>query len=430
MSAADRDVRMRGFRQRTEVGAVIELIRARVHRLGWEKVPVRQAAGRLLAEACVAPMPLPPFDRAAMDGFAVRGEETTGASPYQPLEFVIVGESRPGRSFAGHVGPGQAVRIMTGAPMPLGADTVVPAEYTEVAGPVVRVTEGFAPGRHVSCRGEDVAQGEVLLPSRRVLRPQDVAVLAAAGIAEVPVVVQPRVRILITGDELLPPGSVPHDAFIVDSNSVMLEALVRRDGGVPLTGAIVPDRPEAIRHALLEDNADMLLVSGGSSVGPEDHAPLVLAELGELVVHGVAMRPSSPAGLGWLGHKPVFLLPGNPVSCLAAYDFFAGLALRRMAGLQEHWPYPCRKRILAQKIVSAIGRVDYVRVQVRPEGVVPLAVSGASLLSTTTRADGFVVVPRDREGYAPGESVEVYHFDLFAVDSDQVSVYDKLTSAC
>jgi molybdopterin molybdotransferase len=157
--------------------------------------------------------------------------------------------------------------------------------------------------------------------------------------------------------------------------------------------------------------ADVVLVSGGSSVGTEDHAPAVLAELGELLVHGVAMRPSSPTGVGCIHGRPVFLLPGNPVSCLAAYDFFAGPAIRRLGGRSMDWPHRRVQLPLARKLVSAVGRVDYVRVQIVAGQVEPLATSGASILSSTTRADGFVIAPRDSEGSAAGEMVEVYLYD-------------------
>jgi molybdopterin molybdotransferase len=191
----------------------------------------------------------------------------------------------------------------------------------------------------------------------------------------------------------------------------MLEALVRRDGGIPLTGSIVPDRRDLVRAALLNSGAEVILVSGGSSVGTEDHAPMVLAEEGELTVHGVAMRPSSPAGIGFLGGRPVFLLPGNPVSCLAAYDFFGGPAIRRLGGRDMDWPHRRVQLPLARKLVSAVGRVDYVRVQVQEGQVEPMATSGASILSSTTRADGFVIVPRDSEGLPPGEMVVVFLYD-------------------
>jgi molybdopterin molybdotransferase len=406
-----KDVRMRGFQDRADVAAVVALIDGRVRPLPPEDVDLRTAGGRVLAADVTAGVPVPGFDRAAMDGYALRGGETFGAGPYNPLEFEVVGTSLPGRPFAGHVGAGQAVRIMTGAPVPDGADAVLPAENAEEAGDRVRVSEPVPPGRHVGRRGEDVQVGAVVLRAGRVLRPQDVAVLASIGAAPVPVVRQPRVAVIVTGDELLPAGTKPEGCRIVDSNSVMLEALVRRDGGLPAVLPLVPDTREAVRAALAGADVDVLLVSGGSSVGQEDHAPRVLAELGELPVHGVALRPASPAGVGFMGGRPAFLLPGNPVSCLCAYDLFAGRAVRRLGGRSPEMPYRSVMLPLARKIASAVGRVDYVRVRVEGGAVEPLATSGASVLSSTTRADGFVLVPRDSEGHAPGERVTVYLYD-------------------
>jgi len=201
----------------------------------------------------------------------------------------------------------------------------------------------------------------------------------------------------------------------VDSNSVMLAALVRRDGGVPTVAPIVPDRRGAVRTALEQPRTDVILISGGSSVGQEDHAPRVLAELGELPVHGVALRPASPAGVGFLNGRPVFLLPGNPVSCLCAYDLFAGRSIRRLGGRAPELPYATVTLPLARKLASAVGRVDYVRVQIKDGKVEPLATSGAAILSSTTRADGFVLVPRDSEGAAAGDPVQIYLYDSLRV---------------
>jgi molybdopterin molybdotransferase len=183
--------------------------------------------------------------------------------------------------------------------------------------------------------------------------------------------------------------------------------LVARDGGEALESPIVRDRPDDIRAAL-QMPADITLVSGGSSVGQEDHVPSLLGALGELAIHGIAMRPSSPTGMGRIGNRLVFLLPGNPVSCLCAYDFFAGRAIRALGGLDKDWPYRRRRTRLARKLVSTVGRVDYARVQLREDKAEPVAVSGASVLSSTTRADGFVIVPADSEGYPAGAEVEVF----------------------
>src|SRR5262249_19085354 len=178
--------------------------------------------------------------------------------------------------------------------------------------------------------------------------------LASLGIATVRAVRRPRVDILITGDELLPVGSRPDGFRIVDSNSVMLAALVKRDGGEPCVAPLLPDRRELLLEAMRASVADVLLVSGGSSVGQEDHAPALLAELGELAVHGVALRPASPTGVGFLGDRPVFLLPGNPVSCLCAYDLFAGRAVRRLGGRSPELPYASVPLHLVAKISSAV----------------------------------------------------------------------------
>ncbi len=408
------DPRMRGFRARSSVEDVLALIAARVGPLGPCEVPLGEAAGRVLAGPVVAGISVPGFDRAAMDGYAVRGEETFGADPYSPIPFALIGRARPGAASGLVVGPGQAVEIATGAALPDGADTVVKVESTERDdAPVVRVFEATAPGRHVGRMGEDVVAGQTILLQHRTLRPQDLGVLSAVGVARVRVVQKPEVVLLITGDELVEAGQMPTGLRIADANSPMLEALVRRDGGRPRTVGPLADDRGTIRSALLEASAhaDLVLISGGSSTGPEDHAPGLLAELGELSIHGVAIRPASPSGLGFLGPVPVALLPGNPVSCLCAYDFFAGPIVRRLGGRALNWPYRPERLKLAQKLASVVGRVDYARVAIRGGQVEPLATSGASILSSTTRADGFVVVPADLEGYAVGSEVEVWHYD-------------------
>ena len=467
---------MKGFATRADVSEVLRFILSRARALPAEPVPVTSCAGRVLAEDVRAPVDVPGFARAAMDGYALRGEETFGASELTPQSFKLVGEALPGTPFEGRVTTGQAVRIMTGAPMPEGADAVAPAEvcsesggrdvvtggggdggggndtdgarenFTGVTGdnaadvtaasahnnPTVTAggaRENFAavttdaaigaqvfvrdavpPWRNVGARGEDVRAGVRVLEKGRRLRAQDAGLLASLGITP-RCHRRPRVRLVVSGDELLPAGSTPSGARIVDSNSVVLCALAARDGAFTVPFEILPDDPLRLRAALAQNDADALLVAGGSSVGREDFAPRLVAELGTLHFHGVAMRPSSPAGVGSIGERLVFLLPGNPVSCLCAYEFFAGPALRALGARSPRWPHRRRRLRLAQKISSAIGRVDYVRVALQDELVLPLATSGASILSSTVRAAGAVVVPRDSEGLAEGEEVEVLLYD-------------------
>jgi molybdopterin molybdotransferase len=405
-------VRMRGFAHRHTVEAALAWLDAQLRPPRAETVPLTAAAGRVLAAALVSEVDVPGFDRATMDGFAVVAQSTEGAASYVPVPLIVVGDSLPGRSYDGTVLPGQAVRIMTGAPLPAGCDAVLPAEWAdgEVGQPGpgrINALAAVSPGKHVGRRGEDIVRGSSLFRSGRVLLPQDLGVLSSVGAGQIPVFARPRVRLVITGNELLPAGSHPHDWQIADANGPMLAALVARDGGMVDFPGLVPDDPDAITDAL-RAAADVIIVSGGSSVGIEDLAPALVAKHGCLAVHGIAMRPSSPTGLGLIEDRLVFLLPGNPVSCLCAYDFFAGRAIRALGGRSKTWPYRSILGTLARKISSPIGRLDYARVQIVERRVEPLAVSGASVLSSTTRGDGFVIVPADSEGFAPGSEVEVW----------------------
>lgn len=404
------DVRMRGFTQRSTVDEALAWVDSTTSTFGdfdVEDVSLLSVVGRVLARDAVSRVEVPGFARAMMDGFALVAEETQGATSYNPLPLKILGTCLPSRAFEGRVAPGGAVRIMTGAPLPDGADAVLPIENVRIDGERVLVFGDVSPGKHVGQRGEDVRVGDVVANAGRVLRPQDIGMLSSLGFSQAPVIRRPRVRILITGNELLPMGTLPEGFRITDANGPMLAALVTRDGGEPITGPIVPDDREAILAAL-RDDADVVLVSGGSSVGQEDHVPTLLSQHGELAIHGIAMRPSSPTGFGKLDGRLVFLLPGNPVSCLCAYDFFAGRAIRALGGRCREWPYWRITARLSRKLVSTVGRVDYARVHFDGSSAQPLAISGASVLSSVTRADGFVVVPMDSEGYPEGAEVDVF----------------------
>ena len=407
-TAAD-DVRMRGFAHRHTVEAALHWLDAQLQSLAAEDVPLRMAAGRVLADSIVSDVDVPGFDRAAMDGYAVAASNTEGATAYSAIPLTVIGDSMPGCAFDGSVSAGQAVRVMTGAPMPPGSDAVLPAEWVETqpGGSGIRALADLSPGKHVGRLGEDILRGTTLFDPGRVLRPQDLGVLSSIGQGSVRVIRRPRVRLVVTGNELLPSGSRPHDFHIADANGPMLAALVERDGGLVDFPGLVRDDRVAILEALQSD-VDVVIVSGGSSVGIEDLAPMLVAQCGELAVHGIAMRPSSPTGMGRIGHRVVFLLPGNPVSSLCAYDFFAGRAIRALGGRGKEWPYRATRGALNRKISSPIGRLDYARVNIADGLVEPVAITGASVLSSTTRADGFVIVGDDSEGFAAGADVTVW----------------------
>ncbi len=409
------DIRMQGFARRHTVKAALAWLDAQLHPLGTEDIPLRAAGGRVLATPIVSNIDVPGFDRATMDGYAVVADSTEGATAYNRVALKVVGDAMPGLPFARTLVRGEAVRIMTGAPIPSGSDAVLPAEFVDAGGaeaPPLRVPDIFAistvsPGKNIGRRGEDIVHGTKLFEEKRVLRPQDIGVMSSIGLGHAHVVRKPRVRLVITGNELLPSGSQPRGFQITDANGPMLAALAERDGAIVDFPGLVRDDVAAIRAALHAD-ADVVIVSGGSSVGVEDLAPSLVAADGELAVHGIAMRPSSPTGMGRIGQRLIFLLPGNPVSALCAYDFFAGRAIRVLGGRPSEWPYQSGRARLARKISSPIGRLDYARVKFENGVLEPLSVAGASVLSSTTRADGFVIIDDDSEGYAADSEVTVW----------------------
>lgn len=411
----DSDVRMSGFRQRASVEEAWNWIEYHFAQSGRRcvDVPLENSYGLTLAETITSHINVPAFDRSAMDGYAVIAEETTGATDYQPISLRIIGKSLPGNGFSGEIHAGEAVEIMTGAPIPAGANAVVPVEFTKRDNDRVDLTEPVSPLKHIGRVGEDIAVGDAVVEKLRILRPQDVAVLASVGVTGVKVFALPRVRVIITGNELVKPGEErkPHQIF--EANSFLLRGTIARDGGIIESIRFIRDDPSAIEAALLDEGADVILISGGSSVGAEDHAPSLIRKHGELQIHGIRMRPSSPAGMGKVGQTPVFLLPGNPVSCLCAYDFFASRYIRKVRGDQRDWPFTSKQLVLEKKISSAIGRTDYCRVKVSKDKAVPLGVSGAGILSSTTRADGFVIVPEMSEGLPAGSNVTVMLYDDF-----------------
>ena len=301
---------MRGFAHRHTVEAALAWLDAQLRQPPpVEQIPLASAAGRVLAADVVSAVDVPAFDRATMDGYAVVAETTEGATPYNRRPLTVIGLSLPGCPFEGSVAAGQGVRIMTGAPLPAGCDAVLPAEWAdeEPAAATVFATGAVSPGKHVGRRGEDITSGTKLFELGRVLRPQDLGVLSSVGIGNVAACRRPRVRLVVTGNELLPSGSQPYGYRIADANGPMLRALVERDGGVVDFPNLVPDDADAILAALHAD-ADIVVVSGGSSVGMGTFATSRRAPRGRWRSTG-SRCVGSPTGLGRIAGRLVFLLP-------------------------------------------------------------------------------------------------------------------------
>jgi molybdopterin molybdotransferase len=385
--------------------------------LAVEEIPLTAAVGRVLAGPVWALEDVPPYARSTVDGYAVRAEDTFGATEALPALFDLVEDIHMGAVPQKRLAPGQASRIATGGMLPPGADAVVMVEYTEeLDATSFAVLRPVAPGENVIRAGEDVAAGEELLPANSRLRPADIGALAALGITEVPVWRRPRVAVLSTGDEIVPPAEKPALGQIRDSNSYSLGAAVQEAGGEAIYLGLARDEYravlEGVRRGLGE--ADVVVLSGGSSVGVRDVAAKVLTDLGPpgVLVHGVALRPGKPVLIALCQGKPVFGLPGHPVSALVTFDLFVRPAIHRLLGLRER-PQPSVRARLTRNLASATGREDHVRVRLveTAEGLVAEPVLGKSgLLSTLVRADGSIVIPPAREGLKAGEEVEVYLF--------------------
>jgi molybdopterin molybdotransferase len=381
-------------------------------RMGTEGIRLEAALGRVPAEPVVARHALPGFARATVDGFAVRAADTYGASEGLPSYLELAGEVRMGRPPSVEVRPGTAAAIATGAPLPPGADAVLMVEHTQSAAPeLLEVLRPVAPGDGMVRPDEDAAPGTELAASGRPLRAQDLGMLAAAGFTEVAVFARPRVTIVSTGDELVPPAtSALEIGQVRDSTAVALAAMVREAGGRPRHAGIVPDDPDALAATLRDalDDSDVLVVSAGSSVGARDETAAAIASLGEpgIWCHGLAFRPGKPTLLADCGGVPVVGLPGNPRSALVVFRVVGAPLVRLVGGCTDPPPEPTARARLGRDLPSAAGRVDVVQARVR-DGVATPLFGSSSLLSILTGADGYLVVPEAATGLAAGSDVEV-----------------------
>ena len=384
-------------------------------RLGAERLPILQARGRILAEDIRCPRPIPPWDNSAMDGYAVRCEDIQGASPQNPAVLRVLGDLPAGRVFKGRGGTGEAVRIMTGAPLPEGFDTVVPVEETEKDGDRVKVLAALEKGKNIRFSGEDVKAGEKIMEEGDLIRPAHVGMLASLQRSMVSVYQQPRVAILSTGDELLEIDEPWEEGKIVNSNSYSLASLVAEAGAIPLQLGIAKDRSEDLRAKIRQGLvADVLLTSGGVSVGDYDLVKGMLNELGQMNFWKVAMRPGQPLAFGTISGKPLFGLPGNPVSSMVSFEQFVRPAILKMSGHGNLFR-PTLRAVLREDVPKKAGLVHFIRCRlIREEGKVYVTTTGeqgSGILSSMVKAHGLVVLPRDQTLARAGEEVTVILLD-------------------
>jgi len=405
-------VRLKGFQKLTLTDEALQkwLNVLQIKKPRTATVPLNEALHRVLATDLTAKEDLPRFDKSAVDGYALKAEDTTGASQFKPATFRLTESDT--------VNSKQARQIWTGNPIPKGADAVVMIENTKKRDGELEVWVQLATGGNVSKKGEDVKKAETILKTGTRLTPYHLALLAAMGNSTAKVAEKPRIAILATGNELTEADNKPSGNQIFDSNRIMLSAMCRELGAEPVDLGIAKDNLAEIAEKLKTGlrNCDAVITSGGTSVGGLDLVPDAVNKTGKpgIIVHGLALRPAMPTALAALDGKPVMVLSGNPVAAVIGFEVFARPLICKMLGMSSEEPRPTVNAVMTRKVATALGRKTFVRVKVTQKNdtflAEPVSARGSGAISTMTRSNGFVVVPENREGVTEGEVVAVRLF--------------------
>lgn len=409
----------KGFRRLTPVSEALKLILSEIKPLESELMHVKDCSHRVIADDIVARYDVPMFDRSAMDGYAIRSEDSFGASVTNPTYLKIAGRVEIGTIPDIEVHKGEALQIMTGAALPRGANAVIKVEDTREHGNNIEVIKPYPPRKNVSTRGEDVKSGDVLLKRGHLLHTHDVGIIIASGYDLIKVIRKPKVSIISTGSELVDPGEKLEPGKVFDVNNATLSNLVQQHHAIPYFTKRVKDDENMLMQTLEEaiEQTDVIVFSGGSSVGEYDIIDDIILQKGKLFVQGVAMRPGAPTLIGIIDKKPVFGLPGSPVAAMISFDVFVRPTLQTLLGMSPYDPKPIIKAILKRSIPSEVGRRDFARVKIVKENkdfyAELVRVRGSGIISTLVKADGIIEVPEEREGISKGETVNVKLFSQY-----------------
>ncbi|MEM2947407.1 MAG: molybdopterin-binding protein [Candidatus Bathyarchaeia archaeon] len=386
--------------------------------LGVEEVPLLEAYNRVLAESITAPLDIPPFNRSTVDGYAVKAEDTFGADENKPVKLKLCGTVNVGEMPKVKVEHGTAAEIMTGAPIPEGADAVVMAEETERKNSEVYVYAAVAKDENVMKAGADIKRGEIVAEQGQLLGAREIGAIAAVGFSKVKVYKIPRVAVLSTGAEVIEPGKSPSPGKIYDINAYSLSAAVLESGGKPVYLGVFPDDPDEIENALKKalTLADVVVTSGGVSVGPKDVIPGTLNLLGKpgVIVCGIATKPGKPTTIAVLDGKPVFALPGHPTSALLIFYLLVRPIIERMAG-KRTVEAATLKALSSTRMFSARGRRTFIMVKLKRDErqrfvAEPVSVGLSGAITTLLRADGFIEIPENQQFVDAWEEVTVKLF--------------------
>jgi molybdopterin molybdotransferase len=392
-----------------QVSEAITTIRSLATEPAREPVPLEEALCRVLAEDVRSDVDIPGFTRSVVDGYAVRAADTAGAGESVPALLSLEGRIAMGAGTDRPISPGECMYVPTGGILPEGADGAVMVEYTETVGDQVLVKRAVAPGENILLFNEDFSQGGVVLRKGRRLSAQDTGVLAAAGCTSVPVFGKPRVGIISTGNELVPVGKKPAPGQVRDVNSHVVASFVRDQGCIPVPYGIVRDDRETLRSAIIKaaGECNAVIISGGSSKDERDMVASVIAEKGEVLVHGIAIAPGKPTIIGRAGTTPVIGLPGHPASAFIVLTAIVRHLLKDMTGESGNTPEPVIEAVLGENVPSTRGREDYIRVAVKDNVATPLF-GKSGLLNTLVRSTGIIRIPAGSEGLETGTRVQVF----------------------
>lgn len=407
---------MKGFKSFKLIDQVKEDLFKNIKSLSSEKIDTKESFGRILANDIISPVNIPHFSRSAMDGYAIKAEDTFGASQRNPKIFEIIDKVEINTTSNKEIEKNQAIEIPTGAPIPQEADAVIKLEDIKRIDNKIEVYFPVSPHKNVSLEGEDVKKGETIIKAGQIIRSQEITLLLACNILETKVVRKPKIAIITTGSELIEPGKTPKIGQIVETNSYTIASLCEVYGGKPLRFGIVEDNEFSLKK-ILDDTLkfDMIVFTGGSSVGERDLIPFVINENfdNQMLAHGISMRPGSPTAIFIVKDTPVFCLPGFPVATMISFEVFVGPTIRKMLNANILDPRPVIKAILTRQIPSQYGRRDFARVKLNYDPKIgkylaePVRISGSGIISSVVKAEGIIEVKEDLEGYEKNSEVDV-----------------------
>ncbi len=392
----------------------LKIIKSTPLNLKVEEIPLEKAHRRVLAEDVKSLLPSPPFDKSAMDGYAMRAEDSFGHSQTKPAHLTIEDRIGAGELSSKTLKTGKAIKIATGAPIPEGADAVVMEEYTVEDGDSLDVETSLTPGENINPRGEDLKKGDLVLKRGKLLKPADLAIIASAGYSTVKVFKKPEIGVITTGSELVMPNPNISGAEVINSNYYTLKALVESTLALPGIVHCV-DSAKLVEEELekMLETCDAVITTGGTAISKGDVVVDVADKLGKVLIHGVGMKPGKPFAFGMIHKKPVFMLSGYPVAAMVQFDIFVRQELLRMQGIQNE---PLRvRRTATRKIASTLGRTEYIRAKADNKTVTPLKIKSSGVIRSMVESNCYVVIEENLEGFEEGEECEVLLYNSLQI---------------